>query len=109
MCSSSPVQVNPDYLTVLPPTRTRRPLLQSTVNPPYPNETPLKNYTLRQANDKPKWFKQTLVTMMIRANVDSEMKPYGIYTLNYVSFKDLMKATFSFGNVFYSKKQASQT
>ncbi|XP_039280896.1 actin-85C [Nilaparvata lugens] len=42
MYSSSPVQVSPDYLNVLPPTRTRRTLLQSTVNPPYPNETLLK-------------------------------------------------------------------
>ncbi|RZF40049.1 hypothetical protein LSTR_LSTR002452 [Laodelphax striatellus] len=39
--------------------------------------------------DKPLWFKQTLHIMMTRANVDIEMRPYGIYTLNYMSFTEL--------------------
>ncbi|XP_039295122.1 uncharacterized protein LOC111050107 [Nilaparvata lugens] len=59
--------------------------------------------------DKPKWFNQTLLTMLIRANVNTEMKPYGIYTLNYLSFKDFMKITFSTGNVIYTRKLATQT
>ncbi|XP_039285481.1 uncharacterized protein LOC120351643 [Nilaparvata lugens] len=57
--------------------------------------------------DKPHWFKQTLHIMMTRANVDIQMRPFGIYTLNYVSFKDLMKSTYSIGNILYTRKMAS--
>ncbi|XP_039296221.1 uncharacterized protein LOC120354079 [Nilaparvata lugens] len=59
--------------------------------------------------DKPLWLRRTLHVMMTRANVDSEMRPYGIFVLNYVSFKDVMKLTFSVGNVLYSMKVASQS
>ncbi|XP_039298737.1 uncharacterized protein LOC120354862 isoform X1 [Nilaparvata lugens] len=38
---------------------------------------------------KPKWFKQALIVMMLRTNIDNQMKPYGIYVLNYLSFKDV--------------------
>ncbi|XP_039283014.1 uncharacterized protein LOC120351097 [Nilaparvata lugens] len=58
--------------------------------------------------DKPHWFKQTLHVMMTRANMDIEIRPYGIYTLNYMSFKDLMKTAFSVGNVFYTKQKSTQ-
>ncbi|RZF36603.1 hypothetical protein LSTR_LSTR007306 [Laodelphax striatellus] len=58
--------------------------------------------------NKPRWFRQTVHIMMTRANVDTEMKPYGIFVLNYVSFKDIMKFTFSVGNVLYTKKLRSQ-
>ncbi|XP_039278878.1 uncharacterized protein LOC120350302 [Nilaparvata lugens] len=59
--------------------------------------------------DKPRWFRQTVHIMMTRANVDTEMRPYGIFVLNYMSFKDLMKLTFSVGNVLYTKKLARQS
>ncbi|XP_039277444.1 uncharacterized protein LOC111043634 isoform X2 [Nilaparvata lugens] len=38
--------------------------------------------------NKPDWFKKTLYIMMTRANVNNEMRPYGIYSLSYLSFKD---------------------
>ncbi|XP_039296267.1 uncharacterized protein LOC120354093 [Nilaparvata lugens] len=59
--------------------------------------------------DKPRWFRQTVHMMMTRANFDTEMRPYGIFVLNYVSFKDIMKFTFSVGNVLYTKKLRSQS
>ncbi|XP_039295570.1 uncharacterized protein LOC111046124 isoform X2 [Nilaparvata lugens] len=74
-----------------------------------------QNQILRQSitqlpwTDKPRWFRQTVCIMMTRANVDTEMKPYGIYLLNYMAFKDLMKFAFSVGNVLYSKKLANQS
>ncbi|XP_039280005.1 uncharacterized protein LOC120350495 [Nilaparvata lugens] len=55
--------------------------------------------------DKPQWFKQSLLIMMTRANVDTQFKPYGVFVLNLTSYKDLMKAAFSFGNVLYRRKQ----
>ncbi|XP_039285047.1 uncharacterized protein LOC120351490 isoform X2 [Nilaparvata lugens] len=58
--------------------------------------------------DRPYWFKQTLHIMMTRANVDIQMRPFGVYTLNYVSFKDLMKSTYSIGNILYTRKMASE-
>ncbi|XP_039277447.1 uncharacterized protein LOC111043634 isoform X3 [Nilaparvata lugens] len=54
----------------------------------------LKNDVLRQSLaslpwiNKPDWFKKTLYIMMTRANVNNEMRPYGIYSLSYLSFKD---------------------
>ncbi|RZF34805.1 hypothetical protein LSTR_LSTR014717 [Laodelphax striatellus] len=39
--------------------------------------------------DKPYWFKQTLHIMMTRAHIDFELRPFGIYILNYVAFKDV--------------------
>ncbi|XP_039299911.1 uncharacterized protein LOC120355503 [Nilaparvata lugens] len=59
--------------------------------------------------NKPRWFRQTVLNMMTRANVDTEMRPYGIFVLNYMSFKDLMKLTFSVGNVLYTTKLANQS
>ncbi|XP_039297750.1 uncharacterized protein LOC120354508 [Nilaparvata lugens] len=73
-----------------------------------------QNDILRQAladvswTDKPHWFKKTLHIMMTRAHIDLEIRPFGIYVLNYLSFKDLMKTTFSVGNIFHSKKLATQ-
>ncbi|XP_039290216.1 uncharacterized protein LOC111055497 isoform X2 [Nilaparvata lugens] len=58
--------------------------------------------------DKPHWFKQSLHIMMARANVDTEMKPYGIYVLNYMSFKNIMKAALSFGHFLYTTKLKGQ-
>ncbi|XP_039291639.1 uncharacterized protein LOC120353090 isoform X2 [Nilaparvata lugens] len=58
--------------------------------------------------DKPYWFKQTLHVMMTRANMDIEIRPYGIYTPNYMSFKDLMKTAFSVSNLFYTKRTSTQ-
>ncbi|XP_039292119.1 uncharacterized protein LOC120353247 isoform X2 [Nilaparvata lugens] len=59
--------------------------------------------------DKPAWFKKTLHIMMIRANVDIVMKPFGIHYLNHMSFKNMTKAAFSFGNFLYSTKLKGQT
>ncbi|XP_039296654.1 uncharacterized protein LOC120354183 isoform X1 [Nilaparvata lugens] len=60
--------------------------------------------------DKPRWLRQTMHIMLTQANRDIQIKPYGIFTLNYMTFKDLMKFTFSVGNVIYTKKQlTSQT
>ncbi|RZF37053.1 hypothetical protein LSTR_LSTR012396 [Laodelphax striatellus] len=39
--------------------------------------------------DKPTWFKSSLCIMMRRANIDTELKPYGVYVLNHESFKDV--------------------
>ncbi|RZF49284.1 hypothetical protein LSTR_LSTR013373 [Laodelphax striatellus] len=58
--------------------------------------------------DKPRWLRQTVLIMLTRANVDLEMRPYGIFVLNYMSFKDYMKFMFSVGNVLYSRKLATQ-
>ncbi|XP_039283210.1 uncharacterized protein LOC111052031 [Nilaparvata lugens] len=58
--------------------------------------------------DKPQWFKQCLLMMMTRANIDMKMSPYRIYNLNYVSFKDWVKFVFSTGNILYTKKLSSQ-
>ncbi|XP_039290220.1 uncharacterized protein LOC111044210 isoform X2 [Nilaparvata lugens] len=55
--------------------------------------------------DKPDWFKRSMIIMMTRANVDTQFKPYGVFVLNLTSYKDLMKAAFSFGNVLYRRKQ----
>ncbi|XP_039285598.1 uncharacterized protein LOC120351693 [Nilaparvata lugens] len=54
--------------------------------------------------NKPKWFKQSMIIMMNRANVDTEIKPYGVFILNLTSYKDLMKAAFSLGNILYTQK-----
>ncbi|XP_039291469.1 uncharacterized protein LOC120353054 isoform X1 [Nilaparvata lugens] len=73
------------------------------------------NDTLRRAlaelpwTDKPEWLKKNLHIMMTRANVDIEMRPFGVYTLNYMSFKDVMKTAYSFGNILYTKKLSIQT
>ncbi|XP_039285594.1 uncharacterized protein LOC120351690 isoform X2 [Nilaparvata lugens] len=56
--------------------------------------------------NKPKWFKQSMLIMMNRANVDTEIKPYGIFVVNLTTYKDFMKATFSFGNILYTQKMA---
>ncbi|XP_039290259.1 uncharacterized protein LOC120352667 isoform X2 [Nilaparvata lugens] len=75
----------------------------------------LKNDKLRKHlaglpwTDKPRWFRQNVHIMMTRANVDTEMRPYGIFILNYMSFKDLMRLTFSVGNLLYTKKLAKQS
>ncbi|XP_039294257.1 uncharacterized protein LOC120353671 [Nilaparvata lugens] len=55
--------------------------------------------------DKPRWLRQAMHIMLTQANRDMQIKPYGIYALNYMSFKDLMKFTFSVGNVLYKRKQ----
>ncbi|XP_039290231.1 uncharacterized protein LOC120352661 isoform X2 [Nilaparvata lugens] len=55
--------------------------------------------------DKPQWFKQSMLIMMARATVDIEINPYGVFVLNLNSFKDLMKAAFSFGNILYRRKK----
>ncbi|XP_039291470.1 uncharacterized protein LOC120353054 isoform X2 [Nilaparvata lugens] len=74
-----------------------------------------QNDTLRRAlaelpwTDKPEWLKKNLHIMMTRANVDIEMRPFGVYTLNYMSFKDVMKTAYSFGNILYTKKLSIQT
>ncbi|XP_039276389.1 uncharacterized protein LOC120349776 isoform X2 [Nilaparvata lugens] len=57
--------------------------------------------------DKPKWFRSALCIMMGRANIDNELKPYGVYILNHESFKNIIKAAFSFGNIIYSVKSNS--
>ncbi|XP_039294259.1 odorant receptor 43a-like [Nilaparvata lugens] len=54
---------------------------------------------------KPRWLRQTMHIMLTQANRDVQIKPYGIFVLNYMSFKDLMKFTFSVGNVLYRRKQ----
>ncbi|XP_039286398.1 uncharacterized protein LOC120351843 [Nilaparvata lugens] len=53
---------------------------------------------------KPIWFKRTLLIMMIKANTDIEIKPYSLYVLNLTSYKDIMKAAFTYGNIMYSRK-----
>ncbi|XP_039290226.1 uncharacterized protein LOC120352660 [Nilaparvata lugens] len=55
--------------------------------------------------DKPQWFKQSMLIMMARATVDIEINPYGVFVLNLTSYKDLMKAAFSFGNILYRRKK----
>ncbi|XP_039294194.1 odorant receptor 43a-like [Nilaparvata lugens] len=55
--------------------------------------------------DKPRWLRQAMHIMLTQASRDMQIKPYGIFALNYMSFKDLMKFTFSVGNVLYTKKQ----
>ncbi|XP_039281841.1 uncharacterized protein LOC111062280 isoform X2 [Nilaparvata lugens] len=52
--------------------------------------------------DKPKWFKSSLHIMIGFANTDIQMKPYGIYVLNYETLKNILKASFTFGNFFYT-------
>ncbi|XP_039291551.1 odorant receptor 43a-like isoform X2 [Nilaparvata lugens] len=60
--------------------------------------------------DKPRWLRQSMHIMLTQANRDVQIKPYGIFVLNYMSFADLMKFTFSVGNVLYTRKQlTSQT
>ncbi|RZF46158.1 hypothetical protein LSTR_LSTR012139 [Laodelphax striatellus] len=54
--------------------------------------------------DKPQWFKTSLCIMMRRANNNTEMKPYGLFVLNHESFKNIIKAAFSYGNIIYSVK-----
>ncbi|XP_039301039.1 uncharacterized protein LOC120356210 [Nilaparvata lugens] len=54
--------------------------------------------------NKSKWFKQSMLIMMSRANVDTQIKPYGIFYLNLTSYKDLLKAAFSFANILYTYK-----
>ncbi|XP_039292079.1 uncharacterized protein LOC120353234 [Nilaparvata lugens] len=54
--------------------------------------------------DKPQWFKTSLCIMMRRANIDTEMKPYNIVVLNHESYKNILKAAFSYGNIIYSVK-----
>ncbi|XP_039291616.1 uncharacterized protein LOC111054398 [Nilaparvata lugens] len=56
--------------------------------------------------NKPKWFKQSMIIIMSRANVDTQIKPYGIFYLNLTSYKDLLKAAFSFANILYTYKMA---
>ncbi|XP_039276946.1 uncharacterized protein LOC120349851 isoform X2 [Nilaparvata lugens] len=56
--------------------------------------------------DKPQWFKSSLCIMMRRANIDTEMKPYGLFVLNHESFKNIIKAAFSYGNIIYSVKSS---
>ncbi|XP_039288952.1 uncharacterized protein LOC120352446 [Nilaparvata lugens] len=59
--------------------------------------------------DKPRWLKQTVHVLVTQANANLEIRPYGTIALNYMSFKDLMKFTFSVGNVLYTRRQlASQ-
>ncbi|XP_039291530.1 uncharacterized protein LOC120353067 isoform X2 [Nilaparvata lugens] len=55
--------------------------------------------------DKPRWLRQTMHIMLTQTNRDIQIKPYGIFTLNYMSYKDLMKFTFSIGNVLYRREQ----
>ncbi|XP_039291286.1 uncharacterized protein LOC120352977 [Nilaparvata lugens] len=55
----------------------------------------LKNDKLRESLleipwvDKPRWLRQTMHIMLTQTNRDIQMKPYGIFTLNYMSYKDL--------------------
>ncbi|XP_039284764.1 odorant receptor 43a-like [Nilaparvata lugens] len=58
--------------------------------------------------NKPKWFKQSMLIMMSRANVDTEIKPYRMFVMNLTTYKDLMKAAFSFGNMLYTYKMAGK-
>ncbi|XP_039292121.1 uncharacterized protein LOC120353248 [Nilaparvata lugens] len=51
--------------------------------------------------DKPRWFKKTLQIMMIRVNVDIVMNPYGLHYLNYMSFKNIIKTSYTFGNFLF--------
>ncbi|XP_039285595.1 uncharacterized protein LOC120351690 isoform X3 [Nilaparvata lugens] len=48
--------------------------------------------------NKPKWFKQSMLIMMNRANVDTEIKPYGIFVVNLTTYKDV--SHFSNNNLF---------
>ncbi|RZF36375.1 hypothetical protein LSTR_LSTR002971 [Laodelphax striatellus] len=59
--------------------------------------------------DKPRWFRQAVHMMMIRANYDIQLKPYGIFVINLNSFKEFMKFTASSSNVFYTIKQTSRS
>ncbi|RZF44968.1 hypothetical protein LSTR_LSTR001929 [Laodelphax striatellus] len=59
--------------------------------------------------DKPRWFRQAVHMMMIRANVDIQLKPYGIFVLDLMSFKEVIKFITSAANVFYTIKQTSKT
>ncbi|RZF49052.1 hypothetical protein LSTR_LSTR013947 [Laodelphax striatellus] len=70
------------------------------------NDILRKTLTKIPWTDKPRWLKQTVYIMMTRANVDNEIKPYGIFVLNYNSFKDLMKTFYSVGNVLSSSNFA---
>ncbi|XP_039292123.1 uncharacterized protein LOC120353249 [Nilaparvata lugens] len=54
--------------------------------------------------DKPQWFKKILTIIMIRANVDIVIKPFGVHYLNHVSFKNMIRVSFSFGNFLYNTK-----
>ncbi|XP_075210197.1 uncharacterized protein LOC142317522 [Lycorma delicatula] len=57
--------------------------------------------------NKPKWFKKTLIIMMIKANASLEIKPYGLYVLNLANYSSIMNAAYSFFNVLSSLRSSS--
>ncbi|XP_039283230.1 uncharacterized protein LOC120351132 [Nilaparvata lugens] len=59
--------------------------------------------------DKPRWFRQTVHIMMTRANIDIQLKPYGIFVLNLMSFKEMMKFIGSSANVLYTVKHSNKS
>ncbi|XP_022193727.1 uncharacterized protein LOC111051508 isoform X2 [Nilaparvata lugens] len=52
--------------------------------------------------DKTQWLKKTMITMMGRANIDTEIKPYNIFVLNHKTFNNLMRTIFTYGNFLYT-------
>ncbi|XP_022193728.2 uncharacterized protein LOC111051509 [Nilaparvata lugens] len=57
--------------------------------------------------NKPAWFKQMLIIMMGRANIDTEIKPYNIFVLNHKTFKNIMTSVFTYANFFYTRHSMS--
>ncbi|RZF33054.1 hypothetical protein LSTR_LSTR007970 [Laodelphax striatellus] len=49
--------------------------------------------------DKPQWFKKVLQIMMARSNLETQLKPFGLYVVNYESFTNILKASYSFCNL----------
>ncbi|XP_039295961.1 uncharacterized protein LOC111049996 isoform X2 [Nilaparvata lugens] len=63
--------------------------------------------TLWESNfiDKPKWFKSSMLIIMIRIAKELEIKPFGFYVLNLRTFSMVMKAAYSYYSMLNSLKK----
>ncbi|XP_039284928.1 uncharacterized protein LOC111057536 [Nilaparvata lugens] len=55
--------------------------------------------------DKPKWYRSSMLIIMIRNSKELEMKPFGFYVLNLRTFSMVMKAAYSYFNMLNSLKK----
>ncbi|XP_022195496.2 uncharacterized protein LOC111052972 [Nilaparvata lugens] len=55
--------------------------------------------------DKPKWYRSSMLIIMIRNAKELEMKPFGVYALNLRTFSVVMKAAYSYFNMLNSLKK----
>ncbi|RZF33784.1 hypothetical protein LSTR_LSTR014478 [Laodelphax striatellus] len=55
--------------------------------------------------DKPRWYRSSLLIIMIRNSKELEMKPFGCYALNLKTFSVVMKAAYSYFNMLNSLKK----